>query len=234
MTLALQKLLSYLWDVQIDYRFSEINGDLVVFLVKGRYQLCTANAIYSFETKYANFGNIFQNYIDINVIPGNRVLIAGLGLGSVPQILDELRPKSWNFDAIEIDPEICELAALYGYHLISSPIQTHILDASLYMQLCKEKYDLVCLDLFIDDEIPESCISLEFLQDVRNTLSQKGLVIANTLAFSEKHKKWSKEYFTEKFKAIFPKGCIVHTHKNYMLISNREVLLSPNSKEVIA
>ena len=231
---GLQKIASYFWDIQIDYRNSDINGDLIVFLVKGKYQLCTANAIYSYETKYDNFGNIFEHYLDLKKIKGNRVLILGLGLGSVPQILDKYGKGSWDFVAVEIDPEVCELAALYGYPLISSPIQTHVLDAEVFIHTCSDKFDIICLDLFIDDEVPQHCASSEFLNGLKNLLDSQGVLIANTLAFSEKHKTQSMAYFNEKFKSTFNQACLVHTHKNYMLISDTEFLIRGYSKEVIA
>ena len=230
---GLKKLMSYFWDIQIDYRHSEINGDLIVFLVKGRYQLCTANAIYSFETKYDNFGNVFEDYLDLDKIQGNRVLVLGLGLGSVPQILDKYRTRKWNFVAVEIDPEVCELASIYGYPLISSPIQTHITDAEIFVNTCEDKFDIICLDLFIDDEIPQNCKSLEFLVSIKNILSDNGVVVANTLAFSDRHKEESMLYFKEKFKATFNKSCLIHTHKNYMLISDEMLIFEGISKEVI-
>lgn len=221
-----QHYLSYLWDVQVDYRESSINGDLIVFLVKGKYQLCTANAIYSFENQYDNFGNLFRHKLNMPELPGNRVLVLGLGLGSVPIILDELYPQNWKFTAVDIDTEVCELAAIYGYSKILSPIETIIADARSFIESCRDEFDLVCIDIFIDDIVPEECLSAKFLKQIDNCLSPKGLVIANTLAFSEKHRIQSKEYFEKVFKQIFPKAVRVHTHKNFMLISDKHYLIN--------
>ena len=214
------KLLSYFWDIQIDYRHSLINGDLVVFLVKGRYQLCTANAIYSFEDKYDNFGNVFREYIDLSKLPGNRVLILGLGLGSVPLILDMINPGKWSFSSVEIDPEICELASLYAYPKIKSPITTIIGDASSFVKTCTEQFDLICIDLFIDEDVPENCSSLAFLNDVQSCLAPGGLIVNNTLAFTKSHKESANEYYQSKFKKVFREASLIHTHKNFMLLSD--------------
>ena len=57
---------------------------------------------------------------------------------------------------------------------------------------------------------------------------------SDTLAFSEKHKTQSMAYFNEKFRSTFNHACLVHTHKNYMLISDTEFLIPRYGKEVIA
>lgn len=216
----IQRLLSYLWDIQIDYRHSNINDDLIVLLCKGRYQLCSPNAIYSYEDKYANFSNVFNHHLDFTKWQGEKVLLLGLGLGSIAVTLDQLYPHRWTFTGVEIDEAVVELAALYGYPKILSPINTVIGDAISYMSRSDDIYDLICIDLFIDDVMPEESQRLSFLDDIKRGLSPDGLVIANTLAFTEEHKSRSKKFFDEVFKEVFPKGVLIKTHVNYMLVND--------------
>lgn len=221
-----KRLFSYLWDIQVDYRQSEINGDLIVFLSKGRYQLCTANAIYSFEDRYDNFGNIFRSEFDYSHLKGNKVLVLGLGLGSVPITLDMVRPGQWDFTAVEIDDAVCELAALYGYPKIKSPIDTRVGDALVFVKTNEEQFDLICLDLFIDDIMPEASMELSFLEDLKKALAPRGVIIANTLAFTEEHKEKSEAFFSEKFLVVFPEAKLKYTHLNNMLISDKNYLMA--------
>ena len=139
----IQRWLSYLWEIQIDYRHSDINDDLIVLLSQGRYQLCSANAIYSYEDKYANFSNIFRDHLNFDTWKGQDILLLGLGLGSIPITLDQIESKRWSFVAVEIDPAVCELAALYGYPKIQSPIQTVIGDAVSFVSGHDDKYDMI-------------------------------------------------------------------------------------------
>lgn len=219
---------SYFADIQVDYRPSAINDDLIVLLSKGRYQLCTANAIYSYEDQYNNFGNIFRDYLMLDKLPGNKVLILGLGLGSVPITLDALNPGVWHFTAVEIDDAVCELATIYGYPKIISPIDTHIMDAVYFVDQCREQFDLICLDLFVDDVIPDDCKSTTFLASLKKLLSPGGVIIANTLAYSEDHQKNSMSFYNEAFRPIFPESTLIHTHLNYMLVSDKKLVRSPN------
>ncbi len=222
-------VLSYLVDLQVDYRPSDINGDLVVFLSRGKYQLCTANAIYSFEDRYDNFANLFRALINLEYINGNKVLILGLGLGSVPVTLDKLKPGLWEFTAVEIDETVCELASIYGYPKIISPIDTHITDAAIFMETCTQHYDLICLDVFVDDVIPDVCTQVDFLQNIRSCLAPNGLLIANTLAFSEEHRAKSRNFYDNQFLEVFPNAVLVPTHLNFMLLSEKNALLHPTS-----
>lgn len=221
-----QNILSHLWDIQVDYRPSEINGDLIVLLVKGRYQLCTENAIYSYEDKYDNFGNLFRDHLTLEGLQGTKSLILGLGLGSVPILLEkEVQPKrEWQFTAVEIDEMVCELASIYGYPKIESDVQTIIADAAVFLELTEEIYDLVCLDIFIDDVTPSHCTSEDFIQSIKDCTHEKGLVVANQLAFTEEHKKRSKDFFENTFKAIFPNAVLIPTHLNMMCVSNKSFL----------
>jgi len=220
----LRHLFSYFFDIQIDYRSSEINDDLIVFLSKGRYQLCSANAIYSFEDRYDNFGNIFRDHLDLDLIKGNKVLVLGLGLGSVPIILDRIKKAAWDFTTVEIDEAVCELASLYGYPKIFSPIDTVIADAVIYMEACEEKFDLICVDLFVDDIMPTTALEIVFLNNLKRCLNEGGVVVSNTLAYTEDHQLKSQSFFDERYRAVFPDASLIHTHLNYMLVSEQRFL----------
>ncbi|MBK7096187.1 MAG: hypothetical protein IPH57_14535 [Saprospiraceae bacterium] len=56
----IKNILSYFSDILLESTFSEYNEILEVYLSKGRYQLCSAGAIYSFEDKYVNFYETFR------------------------------------------------------------------------------------------------------------------------------------------------------------------------------
>ena len=83
-----KRLLSYFFEWHIESAPSEANPHLYVSLKNGRYQLCTANAVYSYEDLYTNFLRAFEQ-IDFDKVPGKDVLILGLGLGSIPIILEK-------------------------------------------------------------------------------------------------------------------------------------------------
>jgi len=216
---TLTKWASYLWDVQVDYRSSEYNPDLIVYMSQGRYQLCTDRAIYSHEDKYHNFTKILRDDVDYDRLKGNKVLILGLGLGSIPILLDQIKCGHWDMTAVEIDEEVIELALLYGYPKIESRINAITADAAIYVELCEEKYDLICVDVFVGEHTPQKFRTPGFLQTLQSLTSTDGLVIYNTLAFSEEDKKHSKAYYDEVFQPSYPDSRCINAHRNYMLLS---------------
>ena len=106
----IKRILSYIKDIPIVSTSSEYNEILDLYLVKGRYQLCTENAIYSYGDKYDNFANAFKQ-IDLDKV--NDVLILGLGLASIPYILETIHQKAFNYTGVEIDDEVIYLASKY-------------------------------------------------------------------------------------------------------------------------
>lgn len=219
-----KKCLSYITDVYIDYRESEYNPELHVVLSKGQYQLTTSDAIYSHGDLYHNFTTLLTSKLDLSKMKGKKVLVLGLGLGSIPIILDNICEGCWQITAVEIDEEICELASIYAYPQISSEIDTITTDASIYVQLCQEQFDMICVDLFIGDQTPEVFRSTDFLHRLDELLTDDGLVIYNTLAFTKEDKKQSKAYFNGTFAQVFSDAQCLYTHKNNMLISHSDWL----------
>ncbi len=69
-----KSLLSYIWEIPIESCASALNPDLHVSLKRGRYQLFTENAIYSYADLYDNFVKGFRQ-IDLSRLPNEDVLI---------------------------------------------------------------------------------------------------------------------------------------------------------------
>lgn len=214
-----KRWLSYFWDIEVAYRSSEYNPDLIVFLSQGRYQLCTNNAIYSHEDKYFNFTEVLRNHVDYDRLLGNRVLVLGLGLGSIPIILDQIAPGTWDITAVEIDEEIIDLARIYGYPKITSQMHTISADAAAYVQICSQSYDLICVDVFVGEHTPQKFRTTDFLDRLASLTAPGGIVIYNTLAFTPEDRNVSREFFDQIFKRTFVDAQCINAHRNYMLLS---------------
>ena len=64
--------------------------------------------------------------------------------------------------------------------------------------LANKKYDLIILDAFNGDYIPEHLLTIEFLQEVKNLLSDNGILSANTFSSSELY-----NYESVTYQAVF-------------------------------
>lgn len=219
-----KKYLSYIKDIHVETRSSEYNPDLYVDISQGRYRLLTPGAIYSHEDLYENFGKIFKKDLELPSKEISTVLVLGLGLGSIPLILDQMRPGKWDFTAVDIDEEVCDLANIYGLSQLISPIQTITTDAAIFVDITSEQYDMICVDLFVGDKTPQKFLSAKFLKKLKSLLEPEGIIIYNTLAYNKSDKKISEEFFTGVFKKVFQDALSIYSHRNNMLLSHRHWL----------
>ncbi|MEL6388685.1 MAG: hypothetical protein AAFQ02_00875 [Bacteroidota bacterium] len=210
--------LSYLWDIQIDYASSEHNPDLIILLTRGKIQLCTAKAVYSYEDRYENFRIIIDRYIDYDKLSGRDVLILGLGLGSIPQMLDQKSSINWVFTAVEIDETVIELAHQYGFDKINSDITTVTADAETFVSIDEGLYDLIFVDLFIGETTPMKFRTADFLMSLRDLCGDDGYIIYNTPAFTQDDRQLSRVFFEEVFSVVLKRATLIKAHRNFMLI----------------
>lgn len=218
-----KRLLSYLTEVHIESTSSEYNESLDLFLSKGRYQLCTPNAVYSFEDKTTNFMYSFRQ-LDLWNDDHKKVLILGFGLGAIPVILEKSFNKNWIYTGVDIDSAVIYLVSKYVLDDLTSEIEIIETDALNYMSQNEEKYDLICLDIFIDNIIPEDFLTVEFMEMVKDSLNEDGLVLFNHLGFYPHEITESTHYFNRVFSKVFPNGHQLKVVNNFIMINDKSKL----------
>jgi spermidine synthase len=107
-----------------------------------------------------------------------RVLIVGLGGGTLPTFLHKHYPRT-TIDAVDIDPDVVEVAKRFFGFREDSTLRAHVQDGRRFIEQCRNPYDVIFLDAFNSDNIPYDLATREFLQAVRRALSPKGVVVAN-------------------------------------------------------
>ena len=115
-----------------------------------------------------------------------RVLIVGLGGGTLPGAVRKVAPAA-QIDVVEIDPAVSRVAYKYFGFTPGPLTRVHEQDGRVFIkQRLREKstYDLVMLDAFTDQYIPEHLLTQEFLQEVKGILAPNGVVAANTFSDS--------------------------------------------------
>ncbi len=132
-----------------------------------------------------NYTKMMMGALYFNPSP-KHVLIIGLGGGTLPSALHKLFPGV-EIDVAEIDPAVTDVARRFFY--FSDVPQTHVYeeDGRVFVKRAlkkKAKYDLVMLDAFDHEYIPEHMLTKEFFQEVRGLLTDKGVLAANTFAAS--------------------------------------------------
>lgn len=111
-----------------------------------------------------------------------RVLMIGLGGATIPRALQALDP-SMRIDVVEIDPAVVRVAGSYFGLERDGRTQVFVEDGRAFVerqQRAGAQYDLVLLDAFDVDYIPEHLLTVEFLRSVQAILVPGGAVVANT------------------------------------------------------
>ena len=219
---------SYFRDVYLESTSSKHNRELHVILSSGRYQLCTANAVYSYEDKYINFRRSFE-WIDWEKAGVRKVLLLGLGLGSVPQMLEQIFDQRFEFHAVEIDEKIIYLANKYILQDLTAPIQVFQTDARHFVRVTEEKYDMIIMDIFESDKVPEVFERMDFLEDLDRCLTDRGFILYNRLNITEMDQQETENYFHQVFQKKFPEASCEEVESNYILNSRKGVFSRLNS-----
>lgn len=214
----LKSLFSHFIDIRIEQVKTKLNGNLQVSMRNGRYILQTENAIYSYDDLYSNFADTFI-HLKIENYPIEEVLILGLGLGSIPLILEKKHGLKANYTAIEIDEIVIYLAQKYSLHRLKSSVKCIHSDAFEWVKQARSKYDLILIDIFIDDQIPSAFDNIEFLASIKKILNPAGQVVFNRIYLTGKNKMDTDEYYQTVFSTVFSDTFTIDTHANKMLIA---------------
>jgi spermidine synthase len=121
-----------------------------------------------------------------NVAPKN-VLIIGLGGGTLSNNLLVMYPDI-AIDNVEIDPAVVRVAIDYFDFKQTDKVVSHIQDGRIFIKRAlrkKQQYDLIILDAFNGEYIPEHLLTKEFLEETKALLSEQGVLVANTFSSSK-------------------------------------------------
>lgn len=218
-----KKALSYFYPVRVECASSTHNPKLEIYLKQGRYQLCTPNAVYSYGDLYDNFTRTFDA-MELDVLDVRKVLVLGFGLGSVTTILEKIFEKNYEYTAVEIDQKIIDLANKYVLPDIMSNIRIICDDALHFVRNCADKFDMIAVDLFIDDKVPAVFERQEFLLGIRNLLNDEGVLVYNRLALDKKDLAETREFYKEQFSAVFPECTYLDVDGNWMLLNRKDIV----------
>ncbi len=133
----------------------------------------------------------------LNPVP-SRILIIGLGGGTLPTALSELYPQA-HIKVVEIDPAVVRLARRYFAFSEHDRLRVQVQDGRVFTRRMSQrddvKYDLIMLDAFGADYIPEHLMTLEFLEETKALLSENGALAANTFSRSRLYDHESATYY---------------------------------------
>ncbi len=152
-----------------------------------------------------------------------RVLVIGLGGGSIPRTFADLFPTA-RVDVVEIDEAVVRVAREFFHFAETAAVRVHVDDGRLFIKragMRGETWDYIVLDAFSGDYIPEHMLTREFLDEVRRVMSPDAVLVANTFSTSRLYDHESVTYqraFNEFFNFRLP------TSGNRIIIARLEPL----------
>lgn len=171
---------SYFWGQRLATYNSAVSGKLEVWLVNGKLMLNSAHANQSFDSLYRVFQKVFEE-IQLEHQPVRQALLLGLGAGSVPQLIEEELVMNCKVTAIEKDPLMIELGKKYFNLNRFKHLQIIQADALHFVELCHSRFELIIIDLFVDDHVPEPFTSDKFLRQLIRLLAPDGFLLFNMI-----------------------------------------------------
>jgi spermidine synthase len=88
-------------------------------------------------------------------------------------------------------------------------------DALEFVSCTNQQFDLITVDIFIDDITPDAFIQRDFMKKLRNLLKKNGLLLFSKLHYTSSQKK-ANQLFAAQFSDVFPKSFSISAAYNMM------------------
>lgn len=131
-----------------------------------------------------------------------KILVIGVGGGTLPMALSSMFQGA-EIHAIEIDPAVITVAKRYFNFRPGKNTFVFEEDGRVFVKRAFKKgykYDLIMLDAFDHEYIPEHMLTKEFLEEVKNVLLPGGVLVANTWSSSRLY-----DYESVTYESVFGK-----------------------------
>jgi len=170
---------SYIWPVTIKNYSSPYSGELYIRYFLGKKVLDCKHTNYSF----GGLQKVLKRALEL--LPFNpdtkKILILGLGAGSVVATIRKQHSKTAHVTGVEIDATILQIAR-EEFGIVENSLTKLVQeDAIVFMANNADRYDLIVIDLFIIDTIPEAALEAPFLKQLVTALEPGGYVVFNTI-----------------------------------------------------
>lgn len=176
----MKNIFSYLFPIQLKSYQSKLHGRLEVNLINGNKTLDTAISNYS----YGSLQKILKaGLAEIGLGESTEnILVLGLGAGSIIETVRKDFNSNCFIELVEIDEEIIRIAE--SDFNVNSFENIHITNAEAleYLKQTDAAFEVIVVDIFIVNTIPEVFTQAAFIKDLCKHLKPNGKVIYNTIA----------------------------------------------------
>lgn len=181
----LQTFLSFFFPIKLKTYTSGFSGKLFIYQVNGKKILDTSQVNYSYNSLHKVFKKALA-HSRISPQQIQRSLILGLGGGSIVSILRTDYKIQSLIIAVEIDPVIIDIAKKEFNIDQYYPVDIIQADADAWVRQNTLSFDLICVDLFINSEVPSIFLSTDFVDQLLRNTNSGGIVCFNIMIVNDK------------------------------------------------
>ena len=178
------RLLSYLIPINIFKTKSKISKTLEVTWANGELVLDTLNTNYS----YGSLQRILKKGLKVvgfeKILEMQSILILGVAAGSVIKTLTHEINFTGEITGVEIDEEIIKIGNDFFNLNDIQNLEIIIEDAYKFVLKTKKKYDLIVVDIFEDNKMPNFLYEKYFIERLCFILNIKGFIVFNTMVLN--------------------------------------------------
>jgi spermidine synthase len=181
---------------------SKHSGPLELRLENGKKVLNTSKVNFS----YGSLEQVFRLSMakvapPPQALKDGQVLILGFGGGSIVHILREKYKFKGAITGVDFDPELVSFASRHFPESFES-VNLVIADAEVFMDNTSQEYDLVFVDLFINDQTLPKALQTHFLQQLKDVTSPGGMIYHNVMIRNTQKLKLFVETYRKIFKQV--------------------------------
>lgn len=196
----IKKILSYFYPIVLHKENSSTSNLLEVTLYNGKLFLDSKHTNYSYGSLQKVLRKGLLTIGKEKIQQMNTILILGVAGGSVVNTLVNDFQFTYSIIGVEIDENCIKIANDYfGLNQFKN-FTCLIDDAENYVHSSTEKFDLLIIDVFKDDKMPNFLFEKSFVEDCQNILNKKGYILFNTML------PHNQKELLNQYKLYFPKN----------------------------
>lgn len=192
----LKKIISFLYPITIFKQNSTVSNSIEITWNNGQLVMDSKNTNYSYGSlqRILRRGLLSIGYENIKTM--NSILVLGVAGGSIIKTLVNEINFNGEITGVEIDSEIIFLANKF-FKLNEIPNVTIIIDdAKKYVQETDKTFDLIIIDIFQDNSMPEFLFESELVENIISLLNPSGYLLFNTMINSKADQERNNQFVT--------------------------------------
>ena len=176
---TLYRYLSWLWPIRVASRSGRYM-ELHLEWQNGRLVVDSARANQSQGSLLRVWLVVLRDQLKDRPPPAS-VLLLGFGAGSAAQVLRREMAFGCPLVGVDGDPAMLSIARDHFGWAPGPDLELHCADAAVHLASEQRSFDLLLVDLFIEDRHSDLLDSKDFLSSLKQRLTPGGLVLVNTV-----------------------------------------------------